>query len=188
MKRNIKSLVLTELEETMFPLNTTRKNISLIPTESFTLGEVNYRGQRFLDGKTRGPSRYNKKFPELYNLLSKMMKLWNPTFQYTTIQVNKNVLSQPHVDKNNVGPSYGIAFGDFTGGELVIEGNQYIVKNKFKKFNGTLGHWITPFKGTRYSLIFFTHTFKPPCGSWRNITVTKNGMYKKGEKIVDYRK
>lgn len=193
-KRNIKKFVLEELENTKFPLNSSRKNVSNKSTTSFAMGDVNYRGQKKLDGKTRGPCKYNEKFPELFKLLKKLIKLWKPNFKYTTIQVNKNVISLPHIDKNNVGPSYGIALGDFTGvgtatsgGDLVVEGKEFCIKNKFKKFNGTLGHWITPFKGTRYSLIYFTHTFKPPCPSLRTIKVTKNGLYKKNEKIKSYK-
>ena len=185
-KRNIKKLVLEELENTKFPLNSSRKNVSNKSTTSFAMGEVNYRGQKKLGGKTKGPSRFNEKFPELFILLKNLIKIWKPDFNYTTIQVNKNVISEPHIDKNNVGPSYGIALGDFNGGDLVLEGKEFCIKNKFKKFNGTLGHWITPFKGTRYSLIYFTHTFKPPCPSLRTIKVTKDGLYKKDEKIKSY--
>lgn len=174
------------LEETRFPKCRTRPNVSDHPNESFTLGQVNYRGQKSLGGRTRGPSRYNEKFPELYHAIQEMMECYHPHFKYTTIQVNKNVLSKPHVDKNNVGESYIVALGDYTGGELVIEGKEHNIKHRFKKFDGTKGHWVTPFKGTRYSLVFFTHTFKPPHPSLKHIVVKKDGLYKKGECIKHY--
>jgi len=177
--------VLELLEGTRFP-KTKRPNISHTSKEAFVLGDVNYRGQKSVGYKTRGPSRCNKKFPELYQALQEMMNAYAPTFEYTTIQVNKNVFCNPHVDKNNVGPSYGIALGDFTGGELVIEGKEYNIHHKFKKFNGTKGHWINPFKGTRYSIIFFTHTFKPPNQSLRNVKITKKGMYQDDILIKKY--
>ena len=186
-KRNIKKIVLEELENIKFPKNTTRKNVSSKPNESFVLGQVNYRGQKFLKGKTKGPSKWNKKFPMLYLLITILMALHKPSFKYTTIQVNKNVLSKPHFDKNNVGPSYIIALGNFTGGKLSIEGKKFNIKNKWKSFNGTLGHWVEPFKGTRYSLVFFTHTFKPPNASLRNIKITKKGMYKKNKLVKKYK-
>ena len=179
--------VLQELENTKFPKNQSRKNISNESTTSFVLGDVNYRGQKYLGGKTRGPSRFNKKFPILFDLLKKLIHNHNPNFEYTTIQVNKNVISMPHIDKNNVGPSFGIALGNFTGGELVIEGKPHDIKDKFLKFNGTLGHWIIPFEGTRYSLIYFTHTFKPPCASLRKVTVTTDGLYKDNKLIKSYK-
>lgn len=171
-------MTLDELESIKFPACTSRKNVSDKPVDAFVLGEVNYRGQKSVGYKTRGPSRHNKRFKNLYNILQLLIKYCKPDFEYTTIQVNKNVMCNPHVDKNNVGPSYIIALGDFTGGDLVIEGKEYSIKNKFKKFNGTKGHWITPFKGTRYSIVYFTHTFKPPHPSVRNLKVTKNGLYK----------
>jgi hypothetical protein len=181
------NLVLEELENIRFPLCTSRKNISDKGVEAFVLGEVNYRGQKSVNYKTRGPSRYNKKFKVLYELLQNLIKKYDLSSTYTTIQVNKNVMCNPHIDKNNVGPSYGIALGDFTGGNLVVEGKEYCIKNKFKKFNGTKGHWITPFQGTRYSIIYFTHTFKPPHPSLRNIIVKKDGLYisKDGGKVLE---
>lgn len=188
MSKNIKKMkeeVLELLENTKFPKCYSRKNIEK-GIEAFVLGDVNYRGQAFLDYKTRGPSKYNKKFPVLFKSIKKMMKAYDPDFNFTTIQVNKNVLSPPHVDKNNVGPSYIIALGEYNGGKLVIEGKEYNIKNRFKKFDGTFGHWVTPFDGTRYSLVFFTHTFKPPSATLKNIEITKDGLYKKGELIKKY--
>lgn len=183
---SILTQVLQELENTKFPKNTSRKNIGIC--EAFALGDVAYRGQQFLGGKTRGPSRFNKKFPKLHSLIEELAKeIEEKEFEYTTIQVNKNVISPPHVDKNNVGPSYIIALGDYTGGELVIKGEKHDIHNKFKKFDGNQGHWVEPFTGTRYSLVFFTHTFKPPNASLRNIRVTKEGLYKKDELIEKYK-
>lgn len=174
------------LESTKFPKTKSRKNISADGIEAFVLGDVNYRGQALLDYKTRGPSRFNKKFPELFKAIKKLMKDYDPSFKYTTIQVNKNIVSPPHVDKNNVGPSYIIALGNFEGGKLVIEGKEHNIKNKFLNFDGRKGHWVTPFKGTRYSLVFFTHTFKPPSTLLRGLEVKKKGLYKNGELIKKY--
>jgi hypothetical protein len=53
------------------------------------------------------------------------------------------------VDKFNKGPSYIIALGDFTGGELMIEGVPYNIRNRWKKFDGRRQHSTAPF--------FFTH-------------------------------
>lgn len=177
-KRNIKKTVYEELECTGFPICRTRTNVAgNNPVLAFSLGTVNYRGQKSVGGRIKGPSRFNKKYPVLLSKLRKMMKLWHPEFKYTTIQVNKNFSSKPHIDKNNVGPSYGIAMGKFTGGDLYVEGKKHNIKNKFLNFDGTLGHWVSPYKGTRYSLIFFTHTFKPPNAKTRYIKVTKYGLW-----------
>jgi hypothetical protein len=182
-----RKIILEELENTRFPNCKSRTNISSKGVEAFVLGDVNYRGQKALNNRVRGPSRNNKKFKVLYDKLSEFMSKSKPNFEYTTIQVNKNVFCNPHVDKNNVGPSYIIALGDFTGGELIIEGEEFNIKNKWKKFDGRRAHWINPFKGRRYSLVFFTHTFKPPHPSVRSIRVTKNKIYnKKGEIIKSW--
>jgi hypothetical protein len=178
--------VLEELESIRFPKTVSRKNISSKPIEAFVLGDVNYRGQKNLGGKTRGPSRYNKKFPELFKAIKDMISYYHPNFKYTTIQLNKNVLSPPHIDKNNVGPSYIIGLGDYTGGNLAIEGKKFNIKNKWKYFDGNKGHWTEPFKGLRYSIVFFTHTFKPPNAKLRHVKITKSGMYNKNELIKSY--
>jgi len=182
----IQVLLLNELQCINFPKNTSRKNISSEPTSSFVLGSVNYRGQKSLGGRTRGPSIFNTKFPKLYSLVKKLIKLHKPDFKYTTIQVNKNIQSDPHIDKNNVGPSYIIALGNFTGGALVIEGERFNIFNTWKHFDGTLGHWVEPFEGERFSLVYFTHTFKPPCPSLRHVKITTSGYYKNGELKKSY--
>lgn len=180
------SNALLELENTRFPTCSSRKNISKHGVNAFVLGDVNYRGQESVNFKTRGPSRFNKKFKTLYKALRDLMSWHNPDFKFTTIQVNKNVFCEPHVDKNNVGPSYVIALGDFTGGNIVVEGKESSIQNRFLKFDGTKGHWITPFKGTRYSIVYFTHTFKPPHPNLRNIIVKHDGLYKDGIRIKTY--
>jgi len=185
--RNIKKKVLRELQCITFPKCKTRKNVSSSTQTSFVLGEVNYRGQKYLNGKTRGPSSWNTKFPELFELCKRLIQFHKPEFSYTTIQVNRNVQCSPHIDKNNVGPSYIIALGKYTGGELLIEGSEYNIRNRWKYFNGHKGHWVNPFEGERYSLVFFTHTFKPPCSSTRNIKVTKDGLYKKDVLQIKYK-
>ena len=175
------------LEITKFPKNKTRKNVAGdLPTEAFALGTVNYRGQKSLGGKTQGPSKWNKKFPELFEIIQNLAKNEIPDFEYTTVQINKNILSLPHIDKNNVGESYIVALGDFEGGELVIEGEPFNIKDTWKIFDGNCGHWVNPFVGTRYSLVFFTHTFKPPSPLLRYIKVTKDGLYKKDLLIKKY--
>ena len=141
---NIKKQVLDELENTKFPRCSSRRNVSDKPIDAFVLGSVNYRGQKSVGGKTKGPSRYNEKFPKLYRLIKALIKEHNSSFPYTTIQVNKNVVSKPHVDKNNVGPSYVIALGDFEGGNLVIKGKEYNIKigdvSYLKTFNFCIYH------------------------------------------------
>ena len=87
-----------------------------------------------------------------------------PEFKFTTIQYNKNMRAARHVDGKNVGISYIVGLGDYTGGELIIYDNaktptgavRHNLKNKFHSFNGSLYlHEVAPFKGERYTLVFF---------------------------------
>lgn len=169
--------ILEELRKIKFPTNKSRKNIGM--STSFCLGDVNYRGQKALNYKTRGESKYNQKFPDLFTECKNYMKENHPKFTWTTIQVNKNVYCPPHVDKNNVGPSFIIGLGDYTGGEVNIEGKTFDIRNGLF-FSGLDTHWSEPFQGERYSLVFFTHTFKPPHPKWRGLTFKKDGIYKNG--------
>jgi hypothetical protein len=136
-----------------------------------------YRGSINQGGRLKGPSRWNKKFPKLFRLVKALIAEYHPDFKYTTIQVNKNLECKPHIDQNNVGDSYAIAFGEYTGGELVVEGEAFNIRNRWKRFDGRKAHWVEPFHGERYSLVFFTHTFKPPDRRLRNLSVTKTFLY-----------
>jgi len=79
------------------------------------------------------------------------------SFYYTTIQLNYNYQSRLHVDASNLGPSFIIGLGAYVGGSLyVYEQGVYDVNRNFVAFDGTVPHMTTPFRGIRYSLIYFT--------------------------------
>ena len=66
-------------------------------------------------------SRKNKKYPELYqNIMELGLIILPEDFEYNQICLNKNLQCLPHFDGRNVGNSYIVSFGDFTGGELMI--------------------------------------------------------------------
>lgn len=97
-----------------------------------------------------------------------------PGFEYTTIQYNYCNRSAKHIDGNNVGTSYIIAFGDYTGGRLIVydkdDKPEYIdIKNKFYSFNGSeYYHETEEFVGVRVSLVFFQ------LGNEMNVVYNKN--------------
>ena len=77
-------------------------------------------------------------YPHLEYVFKEFQELYFPEFNYTS---------------------------DYTGGELVVEGFQSdgsdaVVdnKNSIFQFNGAkFYHWVKPFQGKRYSLVFFSN-------------------------------
>jgi len=95
------------------------------------------------------------KHPELYEELVNMgTKLG---FEFKTINVNRNFQSQPHKDGSAIGMSYVISCGEYTGGELVIEGTEYNAYHRPTFFEGTkLLHWNNPIIGDKFSIVYWT--------------------------------
>ena len=94
--------------------------------------------------------------PILYNELLRLGKLICP-FEFNTIQLNKNLVCPSHTDSNNIGHSMLISFGDYTGGEIIIDGIEYNAYCNPIVFNGSLlEHWNKPISsGIKYSLVYF---------------------------------
>ena len=107
------------------------------------------------------PAKNNKRFPELHKKLKALMRQRDPNFRYTSIQLNKNLATNYHIDKNNLGLSYCLSLGNFTGGDVIQKfengmTNHIRTKNRLVKYDGKIEHKTEPFKGTRYAIIFFT--------------------------------
>jgi len=82
------------------------------------------------------------------------------------VTVNDDYTSAPHTDKGNEGDSYTVSFGDFTGGELCLDGPDGEIKIATKHrgylFNGaTLRHWTAPHIGRRFCLVFYKIIWPP---------------------------
>ena len=133
--------------------------------EGFALGKVtswagkgvNAGYKQILSLKTR-----DKKYKGLFKETKKLMKMRDPKFKFTSVQYNKNNRAKRHKDSKNVGISYIIGLGNYTGGELIVfdenEKNRvkHDIKNKFYKFNGSIyPHETVAFKGERYTLVFY---------------------------------
>ncbi len=78
----------------------------------------------------------------------------------STIAVNRHAQFSPHTDSGSgAGQSTSliVALGEFQGGELVVEGQVNEILYRPLEFNGwTQRHWTLPFRGERYSLVWFT--------------------------------
>jgi len=161
------TIILEELKKVKFTKNYYRANVSGVDQEktdrlgrcvgnpclSYTFGLVRPRNKSNLQ-----LSRITQKYMDLYNLLLKYMKQNHPDFVFKSITINKNIICQPHFDKNNKSDSLAVAFGDYTeGGELVVGDVEYNIKNNAIIFNGRNNiHYSKPFSGgDRYSLIFY---------------------------------
>tara|TARA_R110002126_G_C10168017_1_gene473517 strand:- start:40 stop:513 length:474 start_codon:yes stop_codon:yes gene_type:complete len=145
-----------------YPKNTNRNNIKI--------GDEIYRG--FCLGliyswrtKTKQNHRRLKMKKYIY-LFDETKKYFlnnspEPDFKYTTIQYNSNHKCKKHKDKNNIGDSYIIGLGEYSGGRLIIydenDNPKYIdINNKFYKFNGSqYYHETEDFIGDRHTLVFF---------------------------------
>jgi len=146
-------MILNHLETVKFPKNYIRRtatNNSYCRT--LTFGKTGYGSNR-----RSWESVQNIKNEKLYLLLKELAINIDPNFKYTSITVNKNFKSYPHYDSNNAGESMIIALGNYTGGELNIEGVKIDIHDKVCYFDGRNKlHYTEDFEGTRYSIIFFT--------------------------------
>jgi hypothetical protein len=78
-----------------------------------------------------------------------------PDFPFDGVQVNRNFQCKPHRDRLNVGDSLLFAFGDYTGGALVVEGREIDARTPYVFDAHANTHWVAPFEGTRYSVVLF---------------------------------
>ena len=105
-------------------------------------------------------SRQNWLRPFLYKLLLDFGKKY-VTIPFTSITVNQSYKADKHRDRNNLGNSFLVAFGEYTGGRLLIhEGDlsgahdiQY--KPIIYDFSKHL-HSVEDFDGCRFSLVYYT--------------------------------
>lgn len=92
---------------------------------------------------------------ELLNIIKSHLETKFDSVDVNQITINKNNRLGKHKHANQSTLSYGYLFGDFTGGNLMIENKEISVKNKWFTFNGTLEHYVKKFTGDRYSIIAY---------------------------------
>lgn len=140
--------VLEELKTTHIPMNYSRMNSGAGHT--MALGRVS---SRFYHRMSNG--RYDDKFPRLKKLIWRLGKSIVP-FKFSTVQVNYNYKTAPHIDGSNIGHSVIVGLGDYKGGDIIVSGKHYDIHYKPLMFNGALHlHSTAPYTGNRYSLVFF---------------------------------
>ena len=78
-------------------------------------------------------------------------------FEFDSIQLVHCLSLNRHKDKGVKGNSMCISCGNYTGGELVVEGVEYNAYHKPTIFDGVnCFHWNKPLKGDKFSIVFFT--------------------------------
>jgi len=104
-----------------------------------------------------GLSASSKKYPHIWNLLQQVGNQLPSDFEYTSVFLNHNVVCGPHKDKNNVGKSILLSFGEYSGCNIVIDGDEYDANRQPVLFNGALlEHYNTDnLVGNKYSIVFF---------------------------------
>jgi len=115
-------------------------------------GKVKYRGHV-------KDSKMTSKYPHIMPLLKAFVDSRSPTFVFTSVYVNRNVVCQKHLDSKNAGESLLVGLGDYTGGRTVLfleKAFKHDISSSSLTFNGSLtSHMSEPFTGIRYSLVFY---------------------------------
>ncbi len=103
--------------------------------------------------------------PDLEDILKEFGNRYFKDFEWDQTQLNKNYGVGRHIDSKNIGESILCCFGDYSGGATIVEyeneNKSYDAREKPIKFNGSkYYHYVEPFEGTRYSLVFFKNNRK----------------------------
>lgn len=103
-----------------------------------------------------------KKHEQVWKLAYQLLREVDPDFaqQYTAIAMTKQFVGSPHVDTENVAPFYGLSLGEFEGGRICVESTPHEVievntRYRFGKIDGRFPHWVSPFTGERYSIVYY---------------------------------
>jgi hypothetical protein len=92
-----------------------------------------------------------KKYQCLWDLARQAMLEVDPDFadRYTALAVTNGFQGSPHIDKQNIGPFYGLALGSFTEGQggIMVECSARVVahvntRNRLGKVDGRYPHWL----------------------------------------------
>jgi len=117
--------------------------------------------------RRHSPAEYSRNCwfrPYLYKMLLEFGNKYVP-FEFNAITVNQNYQASSHRDKNNVGVSFLVAFGNYTGGELVLEegerkGEYDICRKPIIEDFSTVYHSVKSFVGDRFSLVYYKYVDK----------------------------
>lgn len=113
------------------------------------------------------PFRVPPLYDALWGLAAAVISFMSPGFEYSSVAVTKNLVGSPHVDRNDKTHQFTFSLGDFTGGgELCVEADASTVcvvntKERLVAVDGQRPHWVAPYSGLRYSLVYYRVTGSP---------------------------
>ena len=89
-----------------------------------------------------------------------MLMTMPKSFEWTSLQINYNTVSDPHRDYNNHGSSLIFLLGDFVDGEFqMTDGSLSVAESgAIYLFQGAAEHCSKPFTGERISVVAFNHS------------------------------
>jgi hypothetical protein len=104
----------------------------------------------------RAIKKYEKN-AELWALAGEALAEVDPEYatqKWTSLAVTKGFTGSPHIDKQNRGPFYGMAVGEFPEGQggVCVECDARVVahvntRNQLGKVDGRFPHWVAPYDG-----------------------------------------
>ena len=173
--------VVEALSSISWPRTLSRPNVSTDAIEAMCLGMSWSWSQQSANISAATISR-----PNLTKLLTNFAaRIPDKGFTYTCVQLNRDYNAMVHTDSNNLGPSFIIGLGEYTGGELfvheesgersmeaqrrmlgysflpgdTIPGKFVHMKEKWVEFDGRLPQAARHFEGTRFSLVYSTSKY-----------------------------
>ena len=156
----------TKIEPSIFINLYDMLNLINIPYKFNTSGRYGFTKHRATVFGLTKPRKSNKiklsmmslKYPEIWDEIIKIGKIICPELSYTSVYVNNNVTCPKHKDKNNIGNSCLVSFGDYSGGNIVINDTVYNADCNAIIFNASQNeHWNkNDLKGNKYSLVFYS--------------------------------
>jgi hypothetical protein len=103
-----------------------------------------------------------RRYAALWQLAASVVAEADPLFSsvYTACAFTHNFVGSPHIDTQDVGPFYAVALGGYRGGELCVESGAREVsmidtRGRLAKVDGRCPHWVAPFEGERFSVIYY---------------------------------
>ena len=84
-------------------------------------------------------------------------------FSWNSLQVNEDTQAFAHRDSQVTGLSVITLMGTFTGGAFTLEGQECLTsRGRAMMFDSKKPHWVGPFTGKRYSIVYFSREWHPP--------------------------